>query len=228
MTHVLRVRCCLLLASLLAPAAARAQDPPRSTPTAPANEANFDGIAARVEDDVILESELHELAAFQQLVDGKSKSRAELLRELVNQWVVRSEAAANQIAKPAQEDVDGAYQKLVKLFSSEKDFQLRCDGLGLTSAAVRRQLELQLYLSRYLDFKFRAAAQVERVQVEKYYRDELAPQLRAKGQDAPPLDEVEAQIRALLTERAISERAARWLDDARQRLRVQDFKGAKP
>ena len=49
---------------------------------AAAKDRQIDGVAARIEDDIITESEVRELAAFQNLVDGKAKSRDELLREL--------------------------------------------------------------------------------------------------------------------------------------------------
>src|SRR5271167_1089546 len=77
-----------------------------------------DGIVARIEDDVITESELRELAGFQQLVDGSAKPRAELIQELSDQWIVRGEAKANGYPPPTPDDVDRAYAQLVKQFSS--------------------------------------------------------------------------------------------------------------
>src|SRR5271165_6701254 len=59
-----------------------------------------DGVAARIEDDIITESEVRELSEFQQLVDGKSKPRAELIRELSDQWLIRTEATATKYGQP--------------------------------------------------------------------------------------------------------------------------------
>src|ERR1700733_15220973 len=52
----------------------------------------IDGVAARIEDDIIMESEVRELSAFQQLVDGKPKPRSDVIRELADQWILRGEA----------------------------------------------------------------------------------------------------------------------------------------
>ena len=52
----------------------------------------IDGVAARIEDGILAESEVRELAAFQKLVDGQAKPREELLRELEDQWIVHGEA----------------------------------------------------------------------------------------------------------------------------------------
>ena len=58
-------------------------------------------------------------------------------------------------------------------------------------------------------------------QIERYYREELTPSLAARGEKVPPLDEVREQIRELLVQRSISQRAGRWLEETRPRLRIE-------
>jgi hypothetical protein len=202
-------------------AAAQAQTfsglPPASTG---AGAQTVDGVAARIEDDILTESEVHELAAFQQLVDGRSKARSDLIRELAGQWIVRGEASTAKFPHPSPADVDRAYAELVKQFKSPEEFQARCSGAGLTEAGVRRMLEQQLYLSHFIDYRFRPSAQVSNQQVETYYRDEFAPQLKARGQPVPPLEDVEDTIREVLIQRAITERATKWLDETRDHLKI--------
>jgi hypothetical protein len=192
-------------------------------------EQTVDGIAARIEDDIITESEVQELSAFQELVESKPKPRDEIIKELADQWIVRGEAALAAFPSPSSADVDRAYQQFVKQFPQEKEFQERCAALGLTEAAVRRILAQQLFLSRFIDYRFRPAAQVDDAQIEGYYHDEFAPQLEAKKQPVPPLEEVEDTIREVLIQRAISERAAKWLDDTREQLKIDIVtKGGQP
>ena len=57
-------------------------------------------------------------------------------------------------------------------------------------------------------------------QVEKYYDEEFAPQLKARGEKVPSLEEVEDTIREVLIQRAIDERSTKWLDDTRDRLKI--------
>lgn len=202
-------------------ASARRQEP--STP--PANSAaaetqTVDGVAARIEDGILTESEVRELAAFQKLAEGQAKSRFELIRELADQWIVRGEAEAAKYPLPSAEDVERAYAQLAAQFPAAAEFKNRCAAAGLTEADVRRMLGQQLYLSRFLDYRFRPAVQVESNQVEAYYRGEFAPQLKARGQAVPPLEEVQDTIREVLIQRAISERAAQWLDETRERLKI--------
>src|SRR5262249_54981697 len=192
-------------------------------------EETVDGIAARIEDDIITESEVRELSAFQELVDGKAKARGEIIKELADQWIVRGEAGLAAFPAPSQADVDRADQEFVKQFPSPQEFQSRCAALGLTEAAVRRMLTQQSFLSRFIDYRFRPAAQVDEAQIEDFYHREFTPQLEAKKQAVPPLEDVEDTIREVLIQRAISERAAKWLDDTRENLRIDVAEqGARP
>lgn len=202
-------------------AAAQSQGPPAtSDPITPSGTRTIDGIAARIEDDIITESEVQELAAFQELVDGQSKSRDEIIRELADQWVVRQEASTTNFKQPSDEEVNSAYDQLTKQFPSPADFRRQITTLGLTETTVRRLLKQQLYLSRFLEYRFRPAAQVDHDQIESYYDNEFVPQLKKRGEAIPPLDDVEDTIREVLIQRAINERATKWLDDTRDRLKI--------
>jgi hypothetical protein len=70
-----------------------------------------DRVAVRIEGDIITESELRELEAFQNLVDGHAKSRNEVTQELVDQWIARGEAKANQYPPPSSADIDRAFSQ---------------------------------------------------------------------------------------------------------------------
>jgi hypothetical protein len=199
--------------------ASASQPSPSASP--PANDSQtVDGVAARIEDDVLTDSELRELGAFQLLVDGKSKPRIDLIRELADQWIVRGEASAGKYPQPTAEDIDRAYAQLASQFPSPEEFRSRFVAAGLTEAAVRRLLGQQLYLSRFLDYRFRPAAQVDDKQVEDYYKTQFVPQLEAKQQPVPALDDVDDTIREVLVQQAITQRATQWLDETRSRLKI--------
>lgn len=219
-----------LIFALLAAAAgcvtlgASAQNPAAATPAGaavPGVSRTIDGIAARIEGDIITESEVRELGAFQRLVDGRSKSRDEIIRELADQWVVRQEAAATRYRQPPAAEVDRAYSELVKRFGSLAVLQDRLVTVGLTEAAVRRLLGQQLYLSGFLDYRFRPAAQVSDKEIQDYYENELVPALKKRGAEIPPLDTVDDQIREVLIQQAIDARSAKWLDETRAHLNIQ-------
>jgi len=213
--------CGLAIFAAFTAAQTRAQALP-TTPAAPPDMGSqvIDGVAARIDTDVITESEVRELGDFQMLVDGESKGRDQLIEELSDQWIVRGEAETAHFPHPSDQDVDNAYAQLVKQFPSQQAFDQRREQAGLTTDAVRRQLSAQLYLSRFLDFRFRPAAEVSDGDVQKYYDEEFAPQLKAKGEPVPPLSKVQDTIREVLIQRDITSRANQWLDDTRAHLEI--------
>jgi len=215
--------------SLGLPVAASARARSQSPPPAAVSGQTVDGVAARIEGDILTESEVRELGAFQKLVDGSEKPRTERIRELADQWIVRGEIETAKYPPPTDADADRAYAQLAAQFASPEEFTNRCAAAGLTRTAVRRMLVEQLYLSRFLDFRFRPAAQIDEKQLETYYNDEFAPQLKARNETVPPLEDVEDTIREVLIQRAISERATQWLDDTRSRLKIDVMSdGAQP
>jgi SurA N-terminal domain len=180
-----------------------------------------DRIVARVEDDIIMLSEVRELAAYQQLVEGRAEPDDQILHELIEQWVVRGEAEQAQFPMPTEAEVNREISQIQSRFPNLQDYTQRLGVLGVTPEAVRRVVERQIYLARYLDYKFRPAVQVEDAAVSTYYDEELVPALRTKGQAPPSLDTVSDQIRELLVQRGISERAASWFEETKSRLRIE-------
>jgi hypothetical protein len=180
-----------------------------------------DAIVVRIEDDIITLSELRELAAYQQLLDGRSQGNEEIRSELIEQWVVNNEATTTGFPLPTQTEVDRELSRVETSFSSPAVYQQRLDAIGLTAAAVRRIITRQIYLARYLDYKFRSSIQVGDAAIADYYRDHLVPELLAKGQPAPQPNDVTDQIREVLIEQGVNERTAAWFDETKPRLKIE-------
>ena len=180
-----------------------------------------DRIIARIEGDVLLLSDLRELGQFQQLQSGKVEPDSTRIDELIDQWIIEHEGQAAQFPQPSEADVTASLDQFKKNLGGEDTFQRRVKETGLSSAAVRRILSRILFFSRYLDYKFRTAAQVDSAAEEKYYNTEFADQLKARGEKLPPLDSVRPSIHELLVQEDISRRAAEWLTESRSRLKVE-------
>jgi hypothetical protein len=187
----------------------------------PQSQRVVDRIVARIEDDIILQSQVRELGAFQQLVDGQAESDDKLLKELIEQWVVATEANASHFPQPAQFEVDREMARLVSQFPNVEKYQARLRDLGLSDNQVRQLLTRQIYDERYVDYKFRPSVPVETTDVETYYKQEFLPELAKKNQPAPALSSVEEQIRELLVQRGISTMTSKWLDDTKSRLKIE-------
>ena len=180
-----------------------------------------DRIVARIEDDIILLSQIRELGAFQKLVEGHAEGDDRLLAELIEQWMVQTEATAAYFPQPAQSEVDREMARLQSQFASPEAYAAKLRELELSDSEARELLTRQIYIERYLDYKFRPTVQIEASDIEAYYQKELLPELARKNQPAPPLPDVEGQIREVLTQRGISDRTAKWLDDTKSRLKIE-------
>jgi len=211
----------LLLAAARAPQAIGGS-PPQSARV-------VDRIVARVEDDIILESQVRELGAFQQLIEGHAESDDKLLEELIEQWVVGTEATASHFPQPAQSEVDRELTRLREQLASPEKYASRLNELGLSADQVRQLLSRQIYVERYVDYKFRPSVQVEPAEIDAYYKKELLPELAKNNQPAPERAAVEQQVRELLIQRGISELTVKWLDDTKSRLKIEiQTAGGKP
>jgi hypothetical protein len=213
MRHPLQRVSCLLALALILPLA--------PAPRGASAQEVVDRIVAHVEDDILLLSDVRELGQFQQLIEGQTQPEEKRLDELIDQWIVTHEATAAQFAQPSAADVKAARAQLERELGGEQAFQTRQTQAGLTAAAIDRQLRRELFVSRYLDYKFRPAAQVDNETIEKYYKEQFTAQMKAQGQAVPPLDAVRAQVRELLVQQQISAHATQWLGESRSRLKVE-------
>jgi parvulin-like peptidyl-prolyl isomerase len=191
---------------------------------APAQEV-IDRIAARVEGDIILLSEVRALARYQQFVDGRAESDAEILDRLIDQWVVRNEAKAALFPQPSDEEVMRSLERLKRSFSSPEEFEERKKQNGLTDEDVERMLRSQLYLSNYLDSRFRASVQVAEKDIDEFYKTRVVPRAESRGQTPPTLDAARGFIQEALVQRVINVQADRWLKESRPRLHVEKLLG---
>ena len=209
-----------------------------------------DRIAARIEGDIILLSQIRELGGFQQLIEGRAESDDRLLAEVIEQWIVQTEATESRFPQPAQSEVDRELARLVAQFPGPEAYAARLRELGLSAAQTRELLARQIYVERYLDYKFRPLVQIQSADIESYYQKKLLPELAKKNQlnsgglqvepaphsgglpfgtqgkqveptPAPRLADVEGEIRELLTQRGITDLVAKWLDETKSRLKIE-------
>ncbi len=180
-----------------------------------------DRIVARVENEVILVSDIRALSRYQQFLDGKSETDAQILDRLIDQWIVRTEADASLFPRPSDADIDRAMSRLRNSFASEQEYEARRKQAGLSEQDVRAMLSSQLYLSNYLDSRCRPAVQVDPKDVEDFYQNAVVPRAKARGQDPPTLDAARDSIQEALIQNGINQQAEQWLKESRLRLHIE-------
>lgn len=182
-----------------------------------------DRIVARVDTDIILLSDVRTLAKYQSLLDEKPESDGQILDRLIDQWIVRNEAKAALFPQPSDADVQRSLDRLKRSFSSPEAFEERTKQAGLSDEELLRMMRSQLYLSNYLDSRFRSSTHVEDQDIEEFYKTRVVPRAESRGQTPPTLDAARPFIQEALVQKAINEQADRWLKESRGRLKVENL-----
>jgi hypothetical protein len=180
----------------------------------------LDRIVVRIENDVILLSELRALSRYQKFVDGKPESDKQIADRLIDQWIVRSEADTARFAHPSEADIDRSLDRLRRSFGSPEEYEARRKESGQSDAEVRAMIASQLYLSSYLDSRFRPIVQIDPQEIEKFYQETVVPRAKARGQEAPTLEAARDAIQEFLVQRGITAQAEQWIKESRDRLHV--------
>jgi hypothetical protein len=179
-----------------------------------------DRVVARVEEEIILQSDVEQLARYQVMVDGKAESDAAILERLIDQWIVRKEAEASRFPAASDADVERGMQRLLRSFAKPEDFEAQRAKAGLNEADVRRIVTMQTYLSNYLDSRFRPTVQVDEKAVRDFYEQAVIPRAKARGQEPPSFDAARDVIQEALIQKGIDEQADKWLKESRERLSI--------
>jgi hypothetical protein len=181
----------------------------------------IDRIAARVENDIILLSDVRHLGRYQMLVDGKSETEPQLLDRLIDQWVVQNEADASRFPRPTDAEIEQGVAALKKSFPSLQEYEERRKQSGLSEQQVRDKIATQIHLTNYLDSRFRPTVQVDAKAIEDFYNSAVLPRAKARGQEPPSLEASRDVIQEALIEQSIDAQAEQWLKESRSRIHVE-------
>jgi len=112
---------------------------------------------------------------------------------------------------------------LRKEFAHPEDFQRALKELGMTETEVAARIAEQELMLRLIDQRLRPAASPSDSEVADYYRSTFVPEFQKKngGAAAPPLPEVEGQIREVLIQKRINELLDQWIEELKPATSVR-------
>lgn len=190
-----------------------------------------DQILALVNDEAITRSDL----LWSLALDPKAPSPAgpvspDLFRQkldvMIDERLVLQEASRIP-ARITREEINRKRTELIKEFPSEAAFRERVEAVGLTPERINQLLEQRVLIDRFVDFRFRSFVLVTDQEIQRYYDEKFAPEIRNRGAVPPPLDAelpskvtVRDDIRNILKEEKINQEIDRYLTAARQRADI--------
>lgn len=197
-----------------------------------------DQIVALVNDDIITRSDLlWSLAMDPQAPNPAEGVSSDLLRQkldvMIDERLIAQEARRVPTTDITAEEINQRRATLIRAFKNEAAFRQRVEALGLTSARVDELLRERILIDRFVEFRFRSFVFVTEPEIQRYYDETLAPQVRAAGQVVPALDDklpranpgdkdvtVRDRITEIIRQQKINQEIDRFLNATRQRADI--------
>lgn len=175
-----------------------------------ADAAQVDRVLAVVNGEPITYSEVLEAIA---LMPGATPPPTvdDALERLIDARLMEHEARRYLQEPPSEEESEATLRALMDRFATPEDYRAALRRLGVAEDYLRKRIQRELIVDRYVDRRFRPLVQVAQRDVEEYYRTVLLPDLDA-GSPAS-LVEVESLIRNILEQRDLNRRISAWVDE---------------
>jgi hypothetical protein len=184
-----------------------------------------DQILVLVNDEVITKSDLlWSLALDPQAPNPAAAVSGDVLRQkldiMVDERLVSQEAARIPASEVTEPEIRKKRTDLIARFKSEAAFRERVGSVGLTPDRIDELLRQRILIERFVDFRFQTFVFVTEPEIQKYYDETLAPDVRRRGQVPPPLDKVRDNINSILKAEKVNDELDRWLSATRQRADI--------
>ncbi|HEX8926689.1 MAG TPA: hypothetical protein VF786_12900 [Terriglobales bacterium] len=144
------------------------------------------------------------------------------LDRLIEQELVRQQMLS--VADPAPEDVAVRVKDIRALYpqaATDDGWRSVLKQYELTPADVDRLVAAQLQMMRFIELRLRPSLRVSRREVEAYYRDKFAPELRSAGHEPDPLQKVYSRIEEILIQQKLDDTLTNWMSTLRNQSDIR-------
>jgi peptidyl-prolyl cis-trans isomerase SurA len=157
-----------------------------------------------------------------QPLDVSAAARKKAAERLVEQELIRQEITNGGYGQPSAQEVDAFVQQFKRDRFHTSDAQLRAalSKYGLTQDQLRRYLQWQLTVLRFIDQRFRPGVLITDEDVRAYYEEHRA-ELQKTNPKNSTIVALEPKIREALTGEQVNKNFEDWLNQTRRRTRVE-------
>ena len=149
---------------------------------------------------------------------------------LVDQNLIRREMTLMRYPSPAFPDIQKRIESIRESRQqNESAFLEELHRYGLTREDLEEEIEWILTLLRFVDFRFRPAIEVTEEEVKQALDENRKLGSEQSRTETPgKLDELRAEIRTIVTDKRLTEAIEQWLQQTRQKVRIEYRKGTLP
>jgi hypothetical protein len=181
-----------------------------------------DRVVAVVDKEAITLSEAEEAQRLYALKhEGATPTLAEVTEKLIEARLLLRELSRYPVEPVTSEDVQAALESVRSSYAVPAEFERALVEAGMTVEQLTSDLRQQLALTRYLERRFRILVHATDADVERYYREELLPETRSKGEPDPSLGGIAEAIRRILEERRFNERVGEWIEQLKSKSSIR-------
>ena len=191
-------------------------------------EATLDRVAAMVNGDLILESDLdaeERFTAFQPFSEAQQATREELLNRLIDRTLILQQMALQPEAPISDAEVDEQLAMLRKSIpkcaayhcETEAGWEKFVADQGFTLEEVRDRWRQRMEVLRFIEERFRMGIRISQAEIDEYYKTTMLPAYQKENAPAPP----EATIADRIQEILLQQQVDKLLDDWLATLRAQ-------
>lgn len=199
----------------------------------------FDRIVATVNGQIILQSDWDDAVRYESFMDMRSvqdfspAERKAALDHLIDQELLKEQMRSSDAPRASAAEVDKRIAEIRKQYpgaETDAGWQAVLARHGVTQSELKARVGLTLELMSLVDARLRPSVNIDSGSIEKYYNQELLPQLREQGSSVLPLADVTPKIKELLTQEKVSELLIAWLQNLRagSDIRTPDVTSASP
>ncbi len=184
----------------------------------------LDRIVATVNGQIILQSDWDDAVRYEAFMamrsvqDFSPSERKDALDHLIDQELLKEQMKSSDAPRASQQDIEKRIAEVRKQYpgcETDAAWQAVLATHGVTDAELHARVGLTLELMSLVDARLRPSVNIDSASIERYYNQELLPQLRQQGSEAVPLAEVTPRIKELLTQEKVSELLVAWLQNLR-------------
>jgi parvulin-like peptidyl-prolyl isomerase len=191
-------------------------------------ELTLDRVAAMVNGDLILESDLdaeERFTAFQPFSEAQQATREELLNRLIDRTLILQQMALQPEAPISDAEVDEQFAMLRKSIpkcaayhcETEAGWEKFVADQGFTLEEVRDRWRQRMEVLRFIEERFRMGIRISQAEIDEYYKTTMLPAYQKENAPAPP----EATIADRIQEILLQQQVDKLLDDWLATLRAQ-------
>jgi hypothetical protein len=195
----------------------------------------LDRVAAVVNGDLILESELEaeeRFSAFQPFSEPRTMSRDQLIERLIDRELILQRLRLQPEAEITDDQVDGQLATLRKSLPECAAYKCETDAgwaefiaaQGFTLEEVRERWRVRMEVLQFVEERFRMGIRIQPAEIDDYYKKTLVPAFQQRNASPPAEETVADRIQEVLLQQQVTALLDDWLKALRAQGSVQIVK----